>query len=409
MERVFPHDTDAEWVILRGMGILIGMDEAGYGPNLGPLVVAATAWQVPAALSGDGSAGRFRWRRSRDGEVGAEQVASAAGRTEGALASRSVTCCSESEVDLYGVLRDVVASRAGERRIAIADSKSLYHRGNGLRNLELGIHAVLRAIGQPCGSWTELVEGCRADPERHYLSHSWPDGIDYKLPLDAVPDEVAEAGDRFARACVAAGIRPLVIRARLVFPEQFNELVAYYGTKGAVLSDVTVGLLREVMEMVHWSGALTSAAPLEDEARPFGLTSHSAPISFPQTMDVVCDKHGGRNFYAALLQHHFPESWVEPVHESRAASRYEWGPPEARVRVIFRTNGETFLPTALASMTAKYLRELAMRAFNEFWCARVPNLRPTAGYAGDSRRFKQAITAKQRELGIADRLLWRER
>ena len=28
------------------MGFLIGMDEAGYGPNLGPLVVAATVWEV---------------------------------------------------------------------------------------------------------------------------------------------------------------------------------------------------------------------------------------------------------------------------------------------------------------------------------------------------------------------------
>ena len=27
---------------------LIGVDEAGYGPNLGPLVVAATAWRVHA-------------------------------------------------------------------------------------------------------------------------------------------------------------------------------------------------------------------------------------------------------------------------------------------------------------------------------------------------------------------------
>ena len=51
--------------------------------------------------------------------------------------------------------------------------------------------------------------------------------------------------------------------------------------------------------------------------------------------------------------------------------------------------GEEFLPTALASMTAKYLRELSMRAFNEFWCARVPGLRPTAGYPGDAPRFKQ--------------------
>ena len=50
---------------------------------------------------------------------------------------------------------------------------------------------------------------------------------------------------------------------------------------------------------------------------------------------------------------------------------------------MFRTKGEEFLPTALASMTAKYLRELSMRAFNEFWCARVTGLRPTAGYPMD--------------------------
>jgi hypothetical protein len=72
-------------------------------------------------------------------------------------------------------------------------------------------------------------------------------------------------------------------------------------------------------------------------------------------------------------------------------------------------NGETFLPTALASMTAKYLRELSMRAFNEFWCAHIPDLKPTAGYYGDSRRFKRAIESKQRELGIDDHLIWRSR
>ena len=32
------------------MPYLIGTDEAGYGPNLGPLVIAATAWQVPDDL-----------------------------------------------------------------------------------------------------------------------------------------------------------------------------------------------------------------------------------------------------------------------------------------------------------------------------------------------------------------------
>ncbi len=60
-------------------------------------------------------------------------------------------------------------------------------------------------------------------------------------------------------------------------------------------------------------------------------------------------------------------------------------------------------------MTSKYLRELAMRAFNDFWCSRVPNLTATAGYPVDAKRFKAAIAAAQTELGIDDQLLWRIR
>ena len=33
----------------RKMQYLLGTDEAGYGPNLGPLVVTATVWEVPDA------------------------------------------------------------------------------------------------------------------------------------------------------------------------------------------------------------------------------------------------------------------------------------------------------------------------------------------------------------------------
>src|SRR5947209_8522605 len=32
------------------MAWLIGIDEAGYGPNLGPLVMSSVAWQVPDTL-----------------------------------------------------------------------------------------------------------------------------------------------------------------------------------------------------------------------------------------------------------------------------------------------------------------------------------------------------------------------
>jgi hypothetical protein len=77
------------------------------------------------------------------------------------------------------------------------------------------------------------------------------------------------------------------------------------------------------------------------------------------------------------------------------------------VEIAFQAKGESHLPTALASMASKYLRELAMAALNAFWSARVPGLRRTAGYPNDALRFKTDIASVQSELGIDDRMLWR--
>ena len=60
-------------------------------------------------------------------------------------------------------------------------------------------------------------------------------------------------------------------------------------------------------------------------------------------------------------------------------------------------------------MASKYLRELAMLAFNDYWRSRVPNLQPTAGYPQDAKRFRAEIAEVQRQLHIADRVLWRDR
>src|SRR5690606_5630373 len=114
---------------------------------------------------------------------------------------------------------------------------------------------------------------------------------------------------------------------------------------------------------------------------------------------VGCDKHGGRNRYAGLLQHFFPELLVETRRESRALSIYRWGPPECRTEARFAAGGESFLPSALASMTSKYLRELAMAAFNDFWRRHIPDLRPTAGYPTDAHRFRKEIAAVQVQVG----------
>src|SRR5204863_9607642 len=80
-----------------------------------------------------------------------------------------------------------------------------------------------------------------------------------------------------------------------------------------------------------------------------------------------------------------------------------------QIEFRFQPKDERHLPTVLASMTAKYLRELAMLPFNVFWQRHIPELKATAGYYNDAQRFFTEIQTARRRLKIAPRLVWRER
>jgi len=321
------------------MAFLVGTDEAGYGPNLGPLAISATAWEVA-----DGTSAR----------------------------------------DLYSRLAQVIASAAqpaaenGGGRVAVADSKSLYQSGKGLRLLERGLLTALAALGHRLTTWREAFHVLLGGPPSALATSPWYAGYDEPLPLDADPAELDGLAQPFADGLAAAGVRLVQVRSRVVFEEEFNRRVEQLGSKGTLLS-------RDTLELVAGLASGMDRGPIV----------------------VYCDKHGGRNHYRDLLAEAFSPSFVEVCGEGRERSVYRFGPPDRRVEVRFEARGESYLPTALASMASKYLRELAMRAVNAFWRRHVEGLRPTAGYPEDTRRFKADIAAAQRRLGIPDRLLWR--
>ncbi|MCC6123783.1 MAG: hypothetical protein IT426_02380 [Pirellulales bacterium] len=333
------------------MGYIIGTDEAGYGPNLGPLVISATVWEAPEGIGGEG---------------------------------------------LFGALKGVVAGALPKTNgkkdglPVFADSKILYASGKGLGNLERGLWAAWSLLGWKLRTWREVWERLAPDSREAIDRCPFYREYDQKLPRDFRGDSATAAPTlagwqpalrsdwqaKFART----GVKLLAVRSRAVFPAEFNRLMDLHESKGAALSHLTLGLVAELME------------PLEKGS-----------------ISVLCDKHGGRDRYAALLHAHFSDGFVEVCREGRQSSTYRFGPPERRVEFQFRAKAESCLPAALASMAAKYLRELAMEAFNAFWTARVPHLAPTAGYPQDARRFHAEIAAKQRELGIDESILWRKK
>lgn len=320
------------------MAFLIGTDEAGYGPNLGPLVVTATVWEVPDHLL----------RR-----------------------------------DLYKSLRRGVTNQSpaeDDARVWIGDSKQLYKPGAGLAHLERGVFATLAAVSTKLPlTWQRLL----ADLDPQGVSEArrlpWYAQFDEPLPTELARTDVERAASQLAAALSAAKMRLCLVRSAIIFEDRFNGLLDTCGNKSSALSAVTLDLVRSLVGDLQAPGL------------------------------VRCDKHGGRNKYGPLLQQRFSDALVVVRHEGREESRYEMGPPDRRIEFRFTAKGDRHLPSALASMFSKYLRELAMRGFNAFWGDHVTQLKPTAGYPADARRFKQDIAHAQTKLGIRDDMLWRAR
>ena len=323
------------------MRFIIGTDEAGYGPNLGPLVVAATLWQVPD----------------------------------------DVEC-------LYEALEPVICKAGGcrdsahQQKIPVGDSKTLYQSQGSLAALERGVLAMLGVSGGVPESFSELVRQVarphvpRLDLETTY---HWDE---VNCPATCQRHEIDAWVMQVREAMADRDIQCLQLAATLVFPEEFNQGLNEFGNKASLLSTITCRLVRHLLD---------SAVP----------PNHNVLI--------LGDKHGGRSRYAGWLQQELTDSLVRVMYEERESSCYRWQDAGRQLEASFWAKGERHLPVGLASMLAKYLRELSMDAWNRFWCDRMPDLQPTAGYPQDARRFKQEIATVQSQLDVADRLIWRQR
>ncbi len=317
---------------------VIGTDEAGYGPNLGPLVVGATTWHYGGLLS-----------------------------LESALA------------ELAAALNPAAPHR-GNSGVTIADSKRLYSPSSGLSRLEGSLLAALAACGLCPRDWRDVWtlmapdSVASLDQELACATHgaTWP--------VACQPHEVPLLTDSLLAVLKENHWRLAGVLCRPMFPSEFNAAVRRLGNKAHVLSQTTLDLAATAL----------SKLPAEDTL-------------------ICCDKHGGRNHYAGVLQHCFADGWITPRTEGNELSAYDCQLAGRQVRIEFRARGESLPPTALASMAAKYLRELAMQAFNAFWSRQVKGLRPTAGYPLDAARFREEVRAARESLGIDVNAFWRER
>ncbi len=296
------------------MTIIAGIDEAGYGPTLGPLVVAASAWRLDD-------------KRSE--------------RT----------------------LNRLVQLKQDDGGLPIRDSKQLYNSGGTIARIEattLG-HAILARGSLPLRVEALLEHALDFHPgEARALPWYGKRLLDLSLPRKTGLDELLERTARQGELLTERGLQVADLFVEVVPEPRFNRLTTAAGSKAWTLFYAHGRLIEKLV------------ATYPDEE----LVIHA-------------DRHGGRIHYAPMLQTFFPLAPLTTLHEKRIESAYEldW-PGRDTVHIDFRIKADQArTPVALASVVAKTVRELFMESLNGWFAEQVADVRPTAGYPVDARRF----------------------
>jgi len=373
---------------------VVGTDEAGYGPNLGPLLVGVSCWRVDLA------------KKNVENELCQEKTN--APTLFDFVDESELTRVDEDDLASAAIrrLNDALAPICSRRGVfPLVDSKVLYGGAKSLAALErsFGIAVCLLGAQASDATFRGILRLTREEPNAS--APPWEREVEFDAPVDSKTgsfEDLAEKSALVRGQFDKLGVELLDLAARRVQPLEFNALLTKLGLKSDLIADVTTSLLVETIARV------TKRTNTTDE-----------PLRFV----ALCDKLGGRDRYASILSARFPDAVPCVVRESRASSVYRLNARRGRDRsgrivdfaspvlleTRFTAKGESNAPTALASIVAKYLRELSMRPFNEFWRRATGNdaLKPTAGYPADALRFRAEVEETKRRLDVADEAFWR--
>ena len=328
---------------------ILGTDEAGYGPNLGPLVVVCTVWEL---------------------DIAAETPL-----------PQNFDYLNEFERRLAPVVTDKLSElEKNGKTLLVGDSKKLHKSG------DLG--AIAKAVLPFVASFADIPKDVQK-----FLAMLAPDDFDeisYANCQYFGNKEDWHFYEQSRSVCTKQQVNDTLtycrtkiceIKSRIVRPQKFNCQLALSGNKSTLLSNVTLDLVQKTL--CRFADA---------------------------DVTVLCDKHGARNRYVDLLYQAFPEhGWIEIVTEGAPLSVYRLQSDGRAVEFRFQPKADQHIPAALASMSAKLLREIMMLAFNRFWQQHVPDLKPTAGYPVDARRFFGRIEKPSKDMGITKDDIWRKK
>ena len=186
------------------MAVLVGIDEAGFGPILGPLVVSSSTFSLPHDLL---------------------------------------------NADLWQILKKSVADKrkrlAG--RLLIADSKKAYNKSLGIKHLQRTVLAAFSCLGKEPDTLIELIKLLCPDSLEQLNDYPWyRDADSHRILVDDADKAIASAV--LADDIASNGIKLLELKSCCLDVTYYNKMMSSVKNKASVLFTATSQLIKNAFD-----------------------------------------------------------------------------------------------------------------------------------------------------------------
>ncbi len=310
------------------MLIYAGIDEAGYGPKFGPMTIGMSVMAI------------------KEAPTALELI--------------------EKPLNLWEklgkvVCKDIKTSKTG--KLPVNDSKKIKTASSGVKHIERSLLSFMKCGGLEISTLDEFMSYCGESSWQDVPV--WYEATDEKpwtkLPKCCTVGELAIDSAMLEKELKVQEVKPMDFRAAVLFEKQFNEMVSKTHSKA--------------------SASFTFVSRHIDYV--WQRYGHLKPY-------VAVDRQGGRTRYRDILVACFPGTRVDVIEEKTVRSAYTITSYDNQKMMVvsFEVGSElVHMPTALASMLSKYLREMLMYRFQAYFLKIAPDIKPCAGYGADAKRF----------------------